>query len=129
MIHTTTEKIVKRFLNKVDDTGICWVWKGAKTGDYGRFAVTSDHIMTSHRFSYGCFVDNIPEGYDIHHVCKNKLCVNPAHLQAVSKKEHGRLDLKTHCKYKHEFTPENTYKRKGKRWCKICARNRYKEVS
>jgi len=124
LILTTIEE-TNRFLSHTTDIGICWIWNGAIRDKYGR----SSHrgkIYTSHRLSYLLYVDNIPEGYDIHHICKNKLCVNPAHLQAVSKKEHGRLDLKTHCKYGHEFTPENTYKRDNKRWCKVCASNRYK---
>jgi len=72
------------------------------------------------------FCDKIQDGYDIHHICRNKLCVNPAHLQAVSKKEHGKLDLKTHCLRGHEFTESNTYRNNNKRYCRECYRVRYK---
>ena len=124
MILTTIEE-TKRFLSHIEDKGICWIWNGAIRDNYGR-SWHRGKTYTSHRLSYKLYVGDIIKGNDIHHICKNKLCVNPSHLKSVSKKEHGKLDLKTHCKYGHEFTPDNTYKRKGKRWCKICAGNRYK---
>ena len=79
----------------------------------------------------------IPSGYQLHHVCRNKLCINVKHLQLVTAAEHTRLHSrdprnhrsgntdKTHCIHDHEFTLANTYINSlGHRKCRRCAANR-----
>jgi len=67
----------------------CWKWLGGVTGgasvSYGYF------IGAAHRWSYEKFVGPIPEGFDVHHKCEFKLCVNPTHLEALSPSDHMRL--------------------------------------
>lgn len=105
-----------RFWPKVDKNGPggCWLWVASrfvKTG-YGQFWFREKNV-TAHRASYGLFVGHIPEGWDVHHSCHVRACVNPDHLVLVSRQEHGRLHSpntgKQFCKRGHEFTPENTY--------------------
>lgn len=90
--------------------------------------------MLVHRAAYEIEHGPIPHGAQIHHVCGNKLCINPEHLQvARTAYDHFKLDargiahensLKTSCKRGHPFDDENTRwlrrSTKGRRWMRIC---------
>lgn len=129
-----------RFWAKVDrrgETG-CWEWTAAKDrhgyGVIGR-GTREEGVARAHRVSYELNVGPIPEGLVIDHLCRNRGCVNPAHLEVVSLGEntargesHARLrdvmDARTHCKHGHEFTEQNTRRdaRTGGKRCRECAR-------
>lgn len=93
---TITTPLPPRFLVKVltDAATGCWNWIGAlRTKEYkntvyayGTFSRDGrpDHIVLAHRFSYEKYVGPVPDGLEIDHVCQNKLCVNPEHLEAVT---------------------------------------------
>jgi len=69
--------------SKVVESG-CWEWQGALTPDgYGHVAWL-DISQLAHRCSYTLLVGPIPEGLQIDHMCRNRKCVNPDHLQAVT---------------------------------------------
>ncbi|MGY1946596.1 HNH endonuclease signature motif containing protein [Nocardia asiatica] len=124
-----------RFWRKaaVDSVTDCWTWRAAKsTSGYGKFALRQNQPGYAHRIAYEALVGTIPEGLVIDHLCRNKLCVNPSHLEAVPQRINvirgeslwGANAVKTHCDSGHQFTPENTYIRPGgrKRDCKECKR-------
>ena len=77
----------ERFWAKVDKTGECWLWTGAKLkSGYGKFGKGGkyDGWELAHRAAYEMFVGPIPEGHTVDHLCWNPSCVRPSHLQAVT---------------------------------------------
>lgn len=128
-----------RFHRKVNYDGPngCWVWTASQFGDsgYGRIS-HNNRSRGAHRVAYELYVGPIPEGLTIDHLCRNRSCVNPAHLEAVpigvnilrGENPAARNARKTHCKWGHEFTPENTGKKTGGgRRCRACARRRLRQ--
>lgn len=85
-----------RKLNKapdyiVDDVG-CWIWqKARKSTGYGHLW-NGDRHVPAHRHYYELHVALIPEGMEVHHRCGVKLCVNPEHLEPLTRVDHMRLD-------------------------------------
>jgi len=106
----------------------CWLWAKHNNGRYGYIQYRHTTVL-AHRVMYENFVGEIPKGLVIDHLCRNTLCVNPKHLEPVTVSENylrgiGSRRADTHCKFGHEYTPENTYLRKnGVRDCRECTRN------
>lgn len=132
-----TELELDRFFSKVNVHGVCWEWEGSKTPDnYGRHWYRYKGPM-AHRWVWEALVGEIPENYEIDHLCMNTLCVNPDHLEPVTGSENHRRkksdgpkiakERRTHCKHGHELTPDNTTLRRtanNARQCKTCVQIR-----
>jgi hypothetical protein len=116
-----------RFWSKVEKTETCWLWKSCITKQgYGKFRFQNKFI-TPHRFAYELIKGKIPKDKEIDHLCRNRKCCNPEHLEAVTHRENIRRGecgkhnkLKTHCPRGHEYNEENTYLNNQNRVCKKC---------
>lgn len=78
-----------RFMSHVKKTKTCWNWLGAQKGKgYGKFHMKGTVSgVSAHRFSYEYHKKKIEPGLQIDHLCRNKLCVNPDHLEEVTNRE------------------------------------------
>jgi hypothetical protein len=81
-------KAAERFVKKVDfDSSDCWRWTGSKNElGYGTIRYRG-RVWKAHRFSYLFFNGDLEDGLVIDHLCKNRICVNPLHLEEVTQKE------------------------------------------
>lgn len=104
--------------------GQCWIWtKYINSSGYGKWGA-----LRAHRVIYEEVVGPIPTDLELDHLCRNRACCNPAHLEPVTRQENQRRGFgvsginakKSHCKRGHEFTPENTYHPPAKPWRRMC---------
>jgi hypothetical protein len=120
-------------------TETCWNWSGSvNRGGYGVVTVggRSGKKLYAHRIAYELYLGPIPHGLDIDHLCRNRRCANPSHLEAVTRRINivrgigpkilGSLNAnKTHCSNGHPFNEKNTVHRiDGGRRCRACDQSR-----
>ena len=124
-----------RFLSKVRTGPGCWEWTAYKNpSGYGRAVGPNGDKQYVHRLSYELFVGPIPEGLTIDHLCRNRGCCNPEHLEAVTRSENikrGGKSLQTHCIHGHSLHDAYTDKRSDgsvSRKCRVCACERQRRL-
>lgn len=110
------------------ELGPCWLWKAGRTNGYGVCSVDGRHIR-AHRFAYEALVGPIPPGKELDHLCRNRPCVNPDHVEPVTTAVNvlrgvgptARAARATHCPQGHPYDEQNTRVRPdGSRACRRC---------
>ena len=92
----------------------CWPWTAAaQNGGYGVIRNSEGGTSLAYRVAWELTNGPVPEGLELDHLCRNKACCNPAHLEPVTHEENMRRAMRTHCIHGHEFTEVNT------RWQKL----------
>lgn len=106
----------------------CWLWIASDNGKgYGQFTL-GGKARPAHRLSYERWNGPIPNVLHLDHLCRQTLCVNPEHLEAVTSKENSLRGFspaannarKTHCPQGHPLSGDNLYSYKGYRQCRAC---------
>lgn len=119
---------------KKDPITQCWNWiKGKTSCGYGALYINKKQI-SSHRLSYFLYKGKIPKRLEIDHLCRNRACCNPNHLEAVTRRINllrgetlpARNASVTHCPKGHRYTKTNLVKNRPNRVCKQCNRLRSK---
>lgn len=136
-IASLTGNDARRLLSRIKFPDGCWEWQGSKdVGGYAKFSQGEQSVFAM-RAMFEFLIEPIPIGHVIDHICRNRACVNPYHVEPVTQRENivrgesfvGYNARKTHCKFGHAFTKENTrlrwrrmYKEKfgWARECKTC---------
>lgn len=137
--HNNRQDAEERFWAKVDKNGPiwngtpCWLWLGSqRNGGYGQFW-DGLHIAKAHRFAYELLIGPIPDGLEPDHLCRNRTCVSPTHLEVVTHRVNllrgtgfpAQNARKTHCPQGHPYSGRNIYVDKhGWRECRECDRTR-----
>jgi len=110
------------------DTSGCWNWTGATNSSGYSSVFYGGKSWLGHRVAYTVTVGQIPVGLTIDHLCRNKGCVNPEHLEAVTGAENNRraAEAITHCRHGHSLAGDNLqikHRARGdQRVCATCNR-------
>jgi hypothetical protein len=140
--------VAERFAAKVDTAGPislirgvqgrCHLWTNSTDQDgYARFWLDGRNRRAYH-YAFMQAHGPIPDGHDVDHQCRNRACVNPTHLRALTHRDNVLASsnvaayraAQTHCKRRHEFDEANTRRRKnGTRACRACERDRNKPAT
>jgi len=135
-----TISVEERFWSKVPDwyehrfDDACWEWTAAKSKGYGRFRLAGS-LVQAHCIAYELEVGPIPDGMDLDHLCHNRGCVRPTHLEPVTRQENFLRGLDVRyplrrdgCPHGHTY-PENLHlDSRGYRYCRACNRDSHRKT-
>jgi hypothetical protein len=129
-------RLPDRFWRKVktpETESDCWEWIASRhKSGYGKYSVSRSRWTGAHIVSYTTLVGDVPCGLELDHLCRVRHCVNPSHLEPVTRRENllrgdtfvARNILRTHCPHGHPYLGENLFMKNGTRQCRECSRER-----
>ena len=106
------------------DVGDCWTWTRAKVDGYGQVRDPDAGRVQVHRALWEILVGLVPEGLELDHLCRNRACANPDHLEPVTRSENvrrGRAGRRRFCLRGHDTHQVGRYKTSN---CVACERER-----
>jgi hypothetical protein len=117
---------VERFGADGEERSGCWEWAGRLSASgYGSYEVAR-RATRAHRVAFEIEVGEIPSRLDLDHLCLNRACVRPDHLEPITRAENVRRGMggrQTHCPRGHALTKENVFVRDDRYpTCLICKR-------
>lgn len=130
------QRLPERFWTKVQETsGGCWEWTASRyvQNGYGQFGFKGKNSRTAHSVAWEALIGPVPEGLELDHLCRNRACCNPAHLEPVTHRENTLRGTspsalhakKTHCPKGHPYEGDNLLVRvkdggRKSRECRAC---------
>lgn len=130
--YATRFPVADRFWAKVLKTDTCWRWRGALVRGYGKFWLDGKQ-RSAHRVAYELAVGPVPSGLTLDHLCRERSCVNPTHLEPVPMRTNvlrgtspiAANAVKSQCVNGHPYDLVNTrFGKTGRRTCRACDRER-----
>ena len=126
-IHAVPERIWKS-VEPPTRGSECWAWVGCKDGDGYGMAWFAGRSQRVHRIIFGLLRGAIPSNLECDHLCRNPSCVNPWHIEPVTRRTNvlrgigfaARNAIKTHCPHGHAYTETNIKIDHGRRRCRTC---------
>ncbi len=117
--------------------GNCWVWTRSLNSHGYAETVVDGKCISIHALTYKWEYGEIPFGYQHDHLCRNRACVRPSHIEPVTVRENILRGIgpcaenarKTHCAHGHEYNEENTIHVPNGRDCRVCARERTRQYN
>lgn len=137
MSEQTTEAglLPGRFWSKVEKTQTCWLWTAVlNSAGYGRFYLNGK-MRLAHRLAFEADRGPVEPGLQLDHLCRNRACVNPQHLEPVTQRENilrgtspaAVASRRSHCPQGHPYDEVNTLRStSGSRRCRACSRDKHR---
>lgn len=125
-VWAVNERAEVRYRERVtvpDDPDACWGWKGAIAPSGYPVTRAGGNARHAHRVSWIIANGLVPEGFVIDHLCRNIICSNPRHLEAVTQSTNvlrGVIGTKTHCKFGHLIDGMKGRGKNRSRYCRTC---------
>ncbi len=125
-----------RFWRQVNVSGSCWIWTGIiDHKGYGQFAANHKKHLAAHRWAYEALVGPIKEGLVVDHLCRNRACCNPDHMELVTTKENvlrgegitAQNARRVACCCGHEYSVCHRKNGRSYRFCKRCKNEHQRE--
>ena len=131
------EGLPDRFMALVEPepTSGCWIWIGSRTGGgYGTYW-DGTRSVGAHRFAFEAYHGPLGSGLEPDHLCRLRCCVNALHMEAVTHQVNNARGVgsafmlnaaKTQCPRRHPYDAGNTRRYQGRRFCRLCDRDRHR---